>query len=63
MRRLGVWLREGPARLYWLVMSLFLVNILVLLLGLQPPPLSLLVATVSVIFVLPHAWEKGGRAQ
>jgi hypothetical protein len=49
--------------LYWLVMSLFLVNILVLLLGLQPPPLSLLVATVSVIFVLPHAWVKGGRAQ
>ena len=63
MRPLGVWLRNKPGSLYWLVIALLLLNILVLLLGPQPPPLSLLVATVVAIFVLTYAWVEGGRSQ
>ncbi len=63
MRRLGVWLRNKSGSLYWLVIALLLLNILVLLLGPQLPPLSLLVATVVAIFVLTYAWAKGVRSQ
>jgi Flp pilus assembly protein TadB len=63
MRRLGVWLRDKPERLYLLVIALLLSNILILLLGPQPPSLSLLVATVVAIFVLAYAWGKRGRSQ
>ncbi len=59
MRKLGVWLRSRPGSLYWLVITLLLFNILVLLLGPQPPPLSLLVTTVVAILVLTYAWGKG----
>ncbi|MDQ3636586.1 MAG: hypothetical protein M3426_01125 [Actinomycetota bacterium] len=63
MRRLGVWLRDKPERLYLLVIALLLSNILILLLGPQTPPLSLLVATAVAIFVLVYAWGEGGRSQ